>query len=111
MFKRLISGAVLFGMAAAAPPVSAQGLHCADRNRVVERLANKYSEVLTAGGLQGATTNQTTLVEVWASEKTGTFTVILTNPQGVSCIVAAGTDWRQGQLLQSDAIKPGEVPL
>ncbi len=111
MFKRLISGAVLFGMAATAPPVSAQGVHCAARDRVVERLESKFSEVLTTCGLQGATTNRATLVEVWASEKTGTFTVILTNPQGVSCIVAAGTDWHQESILQDPTPNSGEVPL
>jgi hypothetical protein len=37
------------------------------------------------------------MVEVWASEKTGTFTVILTNPQGVSCIVATGTNFFNNQ--------------
>lgn len=111
MFKRLISGAMLLGMAATAPPVAAQGLHCAERERVVERLESKYTEVLTAGGLQGATTNQTTVVEVWASEKTGTFTVIMTNPQGVSCIIAAGTDWHQQAQAENGASKTGDVPL
>ncbi|KPA19871.1 hypothetical protein shim_38300 [Shimia sp. SK013] len=111
MFKRLIGGAVLFGMAATAPPVAAQGLHCAERDDVVARLSSKYSEALTAGGLQGVTTNKTTLVEVWVSEKTGTFTVIMTNPMGVSCIVAAGTDWHQETRPQSGSGKSGEVPL
>ena len=111
MFKRLISGAVLFGMAAAAPPVLAQGMQCAARDRVVERLESKYTEVLTAGGLQGATTGRTTLVEVWASEKTGTFTVIMTNPQGVSCIIAAGTDWHQETPVPAGATNSTEVPL
>ncbi|MBO9395308.1 hypothetical protein J7399_07735 [Shimia sp. R9_1] len=95
MFKRLVGSALLFGMAAAAPPAFAQG--CADRETLVERLQSKYSEVRTAGGLHGSASNtqSAALVEVWSSEKTGTFTVILTNAQGVSCVVAAGTDWFQ----------------
>ena len=47
---------------------------------------------LVAGGLQ-ANQNVQTMVEVWASEKTGTFTMLLTSPEGVSCVVAIGTDF------------------
>lgn len=90
MFKRIIAGGLLFGMAATAPPAFAAS--CAMRDIVVARLQSNYSESLTAGGLQGNQT-MTTMLEVWASQENGTFTVIITNPQGVSCIVAAGTDW------------------
>lgn len=93
MFKRLVGAALLFGMAAAAPPASAKG--CAMRDILVERLQSKYSEAMVAGGLQSSSEDMLTMLEVWSSETTGTFTVILTNPQGVSCIVAAGTDWFQ----------------
>ncbi|MGH1464073.1 MAG: hypothetical protein ACRBBQ_01815 [Cognatishimia sp.] len=92
MFKRLIAAGLLFGMAATAPPALAA--NCGLRETVVDRLQSKYSEALTASGLQGSNTVQT-MVEVWASEKTGTFTVILTNPQGISCVVAVGTDFFQ----------------
>ena len=92
MFKRLIASALLFGAAATAPP--AHAMNCAQRDAVVERLKSVYSEALTAGGLQGRQAN-TTMTEVWTSESSGTFTVIVTNPQGVSCVVAAGTDWFQ----------------
>lgn len=92
MFKRLIASGLLFGMAATAPP--AHAMNCAERGTVVERLKLHYSEALTAGGLQ-ANSNTTTVVEVWTSTESGTFTVIITNPQGVSCVVAAGTDWFQ----------------
>lgn len=111
MFKQFVSGSALFCLATAASPISAQGLHCAARDLVVERLESKYSEALTAGGLQGAATGTTSLVEVWASEKTGTFTVIMTNPQGVSCIVAAGTDWHREKLSTKGGINSSEVPL
>lgn len=70
----------------------AQASNCALRTDVIERLQSKYSEALVAGGLQG-TQNVQTMVEVWASGETGTFTVILTNPKGISCVVATGTDF------------------
>ncbi|MDC0737767.1 hypothetical protein N6L24_05715 [Cognatishimia sp. SS12] len=90
MFKRVMGAGLLFGMAATAPPAHAS--NCGMRDAVVDRLQSKYSESLTAGGLQGSR-NMQTMVEVWASEATGTFTVILTNPQGISCVVATGTDF------------------
>ncbi|MEP2531695.1 hypothetical protein [Shimia sp.] len=96
MFKRVIASALLFGMAATAPP--AYAANCAMRDVVVDRLQSQYSEALTAGGLQKAQ-RTTTMVEVWSSQDSGTFTVIVTNPQGVSCVVAAGTDWFQREAV------------
>lgn len=90
MFKRLTSAGLLFGVLATAPPAFASA--CGLRENVVDRLQSQYSEALTAGGLQ-AGRNVQTVVEVWASEETGTFTVMLTNARGVSCIVATGTDF------------------
>lgn len=90
MFKRLMGISLTFGMAAAAPPVFAQS--CAERTTVIERLEEAYSEALTAGGLQKTRAGQSVL-EVWSSPETGTFTVLLTHANGLSCIVAAGTDF------------------
>ena len=91
MFKRLTISGLLFGLLAVAQPSLARE-NCGVRETVVAKLQNSYSESLVAGGLQG-NKNVQTMVEVWASEKTGTFTVILTNPQGISCVVATGTDF------------------
>jgi hypothetical protein len=103
MFKRLLSVALLFGLASAASP--AHAANCAMRDTVVDRLEKKYSEQFTAGGLQTSRATQT-VVEVWSSPETGTFTVMLTNPQGISCIVATGTDWFQ----QLPDAKPAGTP-
>ena len=88
-------GAALGAFGFSAPAMAA---NCADRDTVVERLASHYEESFTAGGLQ-TVQNKQTLVEVWSSEETGTFTVILTTPEGMACIVATGTDWYQAHLL------------
>ena len=102
MFKRIISSALLFGAAALAPP--AYAANCAARDTVIERLQSKFSEQLAAGGLQ-ATRPIQTMVEVWASPETGTFTVLLTNPNGTSCIVAAGTDFFSQPVVVKPASK------
>lgn len=90
MFKRLFATSLVFGMAAIAPPVSAD--NCAPRGIITERLSVQYNETLNAGGLQ--TGRQTgTILEIWTSSETGTFTVLITHPTGVSCVVATGEDY------------------
>ncbi len=87
MDKRLLMGAV--AVAVAAPLNAAQAAKCAQRDDLVSRLESKYSEKLSARGLQ----SEKSMIEVFASVTSGTFTVLLTNPQGVSCVVGAGTNW------------------
>lgn len=65
---------------------------CAVRGVVIDRLQSAYGESQVGRGLQEQDGNPV-MLEVWASHETGSFTVILTNPRGVSCVVAAGTDW------------------
>lgn len=90
MFKRLLSVTLIFGMAATAPPAFASA--CAERESVVEQLKSKYDERLTVGGLQNGDEAQS-VVEIWSSDETGTFTVLLTHATGISCVMAAGTDF------------------
>ena len=96
MIRYTTLAGLICGMIAGTTP--AHAANCAKREMVVDRLASKYSEQLTAGGLQGSQ-RTTAVVEVWSSEETGTFTVILTNAHGVSCIVASGTDWHSGKVV------------
>lgn len=63
---------------------------CAARAQMVERLQQAYEEDLAGGGLH----SDSAVVELWASAETGTFTVISTDTNGLSCIIATGTDWQ-----------------
>ncbi len=87
MDKHFLLGAAVVALALTGQ--QALAANCASRDALVSRLESQYSEQLTARGLQSANT----LMEVFASNESGTFTVLLTNAMGVSCIVAAGTDW------------------
>lgn len=89
--KRHLTLSALTATALAAASM-AQAANCGDRDKVVEKLASKYDEHLTAGGLQ-QTRSALSVMEIWASSKTGTFTVLITSPEGISCVVAAGTDF------------------
>lgn len=90
MFKRLIGVSIVFGMAATAPPAIAST--CGERGEVIQQLESQYSETLTAGGIQTAP-SKNSVVEIWSSDTTGTFTVLMTQANGISCIVAVGTDY------------------
>ena len=88
MFKRTIISAL--AVAAVTIPTAAQAQkNCAPRDAVVEKLQEKYAESFIGGGLQ----NSDTLVEIWTSEKSGSFTILVTQASGISCIVSTGQNW------------------
>ncbi len=72
---------------------------CNTRDSVLERLAEKYFEAPIAVGV----TNTGALIEVLATEDGDTWTIIITTPQGVSCLIAAGEGWRT---IEQVAIDP-----
>lgn len=68
-------------------PLRAQvSRNCAPHTAVVERLVTGYGETRQAIGL-GA---QGTVVEIFASLETGSWTITVTNPGGLTCLVASG---------------------
>jgi hypothetical protein len=87
MYKNILTtSALVLGMAAAAPPVAA----CGARDSVVRNLGEKYGEVRRGGGLTGSTA----IYEIWASETTGTWTILKTTPNGMACVMAVGEGWQ-----------------
>lgn len=81
--------AFLLGSAAAA---AAQPPNCAPRDLVIQRLAGRYGETLRN---QGLLSRDSTMVEVFSSEETGTWTILMTRPDGLACLLAAGQQWEQ----------------
>lgn len=67
-------------------PDAAQARACAPREKVLSRLAEGYGESRKSIGI-GAN-NQ--VVEVFASDESGTWTITVTSPAGVTCLVASG---------------------
>ena len=100
MYKRLFGAALIFGAAAMAPPVQAQTVNCMPREALIESLQMKFGESLTGGGLQ----NAQQLLEIWSSETTGSFTVLITRADGVSCVVAAGKHWNSADLPMQEGV-------
>jgi len=78
-------GATL-AMSSPALAQTAPNTNCAPRQAVVERLGARYGESRQSIGIG----SNNSVVEVFASTETGTWTIVVTMPTGVSCLVAAG---------------------
>ena len=90
ILKRSLIGVLTFAVSAMMPlALFPQSSNCAPRTSIVKKLTEMYSETLTGGGLQ----NANTMLEVWSSKTTGSFTVLLSHANGISCIVSSGQDW------------------
>lgn len=70
--------------------VQAQSPQCNDRDVVLDLLSQKYKEHPVAVGVA----NNGGLVEVLTSADGETWSIIITSPKGMSCLVAAGEGWR-----------------
>ncbi|WP_064686140.1 hypothetical protein [Rhizobium bangladeshense] len=63
-------------------------LSCAGRSDVVKFLDKNFAEKLTAVGL----VNQNSVLEVYAADS-GTWTLVVTDVHGISCILLSGDSW------------------
>jgi hypothetical protein len=90
MYKRILTTLVLIlGMAAIGPLDAQAQMACGTRDSVVAKLGDKYGEVRRGGGLAGPTV----IFEIWASEATGTWTILKTTTNGLAFIMAVGVGW------------------
>ncbi len=69
-------------------PASAQSVSCDQRERVVAKLTG-LGETQTGMGLS----DKGQIYEIWASDQTGTWTIVLSDSSGLSCILSYGRDW------------------
>ena len=89
MQMQLLPAAAVFVTAALTAPIAQAQPTCMARDLLVEQLTERYDEVPVGRGLQSASQ----LLEVWASIASGTYTVFVTRPDGLACIVATGKNW------------------
>lgn len=69
-----------------ATPAWAQGMICGSREAVKDRLTNYFSETRVGFGM-GSGGN---VVEIWANLDTGSWTVTITTPNGMTCLIRSG---------------------
>ncbi len=69
--------------------VHAQGKACAERAEIMKRLGARYLEQPVAAGVA----NNGGLLEVLSSKDGSTWSIIVTMPDGRSCMFAVGQNW------------------
>lgn len=81
-----LAAAAVLNVATAGQADAQQSRNCGPRELVVTRLAEGYGETRQSMGL-GA---NNAVIEVFASDESGTWTIIVTTPNGMTCLVASG---------------------
>lgn len=91
-FWLIVTGVAVVVASLTSRPVLALGLGpCETRDAMVATLAERYREVPVALGV----TKAGSLVEVLQNVANETWTLIVTSPQGISCLVFSGDGWRE----------------
>jgi hypothetical protein len=86
-----VAAAALLGAGVAGPTAArADPQVCGARAEILAELTKRYSETPVAVGLS----NSGVLVEVLSSDNGSTWTIIVSQPNGTSCLVAAGKEWQ-----------------
>lgn len=80
-----VAGSILLGTAAMPTAAAAQTV-CGKRDEIITQLEKKYGETRRSVGVQQGRG----VVEVYASAETGSWTILVTDPRGMSCLMAAG---------------------
>ena len=86
----LVAGLLTAGPATAQAASGAVGFApCKPWREVVANLGSRYAERPVGFGLQA----NGSLVQVFASERTGTWTLVTMHPNGTACLIGAGSSW------------------
>lgn len=83
----VISVALGFALVLWQAPAFAQG-QCGPREHLVKSLGDRFKEAPVGMGI----TQPGQIVELFTSD-TGSWTMVLTTPNGTSCLIAAGESW------------------
>jgi len=75
---------------AAALPAAAEGPACGTRAEIVQQLENRYAESRHGMGIA----SNDSVLEIFASDASGTFSVLVTLPSGQTCLIASGNDYQ-----------------
>jgi hypothetical protein len=79
----------------ALPPVVSAQTVCAPHDKAVAQLGQTHGETVANMGLQ----NNGNVLQVLVS-RSGSWTILVTMPSGVSCLAASGTAWEKVRAKQ-----------
>ena len=86
MIRILLLAAMISTVSASAIAAS----HCGPRKAIIETLAKNFEEHPIAIGLS----HNGRLLEILARKDGRTWTVIATSPEGITCVLDTGEEWR-----------------
>ncbi|MDA0241279.1 MAG: cell division protein FtsQ/DivIB [Proteobacteria bacterium] len=99
-FGLLVCGSVLSGASHAVAQGQGFGrntpIACGDRTAITKFLTDQYAENPTSLGLA----SNESVFEVFTSKR-GSWTVLLTNPNGITCLLGSGEHWENNKRLQT----------
>ena len=91
------------GLMVATSSADAQTPQCAAHDDVMNGLAVNFAETRQSIGMA----SDQTLMELYANTDAGSWTLIVTLPNGMSCLVASGTDYETVKEALPPAGEPG----
>lgn len=86
---RLVAVSVIGFITILSHSAAAQQPACTSRSDVISHLSKKYSENPVAIGLA----NNGGVIEVLSSKQGASWTIVITMPNGMTCMIAAGENW------------------
>jgi hypothetical protein len=72
---------------------------CAPRQQIIDILADQYQEKQQGVGM----VNENAVFEIFIS-RAGTWTAIVSDVQGLSCVIGSGAEWEGMPILADDQI-------
>ena len=103
MARMMIALSLGFAGVVLATQIARADPQCGPRAAVLAALADRYGETRRSLGLAGPTQ----VMETFANDDTGTWTITLTMPDGVTCMVASG----QGFQTIDEALPARGTPI
>lgn len=97
MMRAILAIAISGALVASAGPSQAQ--NCGPRDQIAGRLFEGYNEFPAERGIVADGSHY---VELYRTEDGSTWTLLITNSRGVSCLMAVGSGW------ESITQKPGQ---
>lgn len=94
--KEFLALLLCFGILIADAAAAQTGANCAQRDQVVAQLTKNHGETRQAVGLSAGQ-----IIELYANNETGSWSIIATRATGLSCLVAAG------RAFEATAMLPG----
>lgn len=73
-------------------------MSCSQHSKIIGQFASAYQEVPVAGGL----TEDGRLVEVLSSGDGKTWTIVISKPNGETCVMMAGEGWRKMKVVDEN---------